>query len=416
MLKELHLKGVGPAPKFDVEFADRLNIFTGDNGLGKTFLLDVVWYSLTGTWIAHPAFPQLTEETPRIYGNFINQKTGESKGFISHFDFEQQHWRNLTLPPLLRSLIIYVRVDGGFSVFDPARSLSTTAPLIAYQFSQYTLWNGLRYEGGQVLCNGLIQDWVKWQNQPDQTTFKLLSRVIRQLSPHPNEWMEPGEPMRVSVEDVRDIPTIKMPYGTVPVIHASAGMKRILGLAYLLVWTWYEHLQASKLRKRQPTDQIILLMDEVESHLHPQWQRSIMPAVLEVATGLQQQMKIQAFATTHSPLVLASLEPIIDEEIDRLLLFELQGQEVRLNEFPWTKQGDTVGWLTSEIFGLKQARSKEAEIAIEAAEAWMRADSMNGFPENLRTQLQIQQQLERLLPGHDPFWPRWVVTAEKRRA
>jgi hypothetical protein len=94
----------------------------------------------------------------------------------------------------------------------------------------------------------------------------------------------------------------------------------------------------------------------------------------------------------------------------------LQGKEVTLNEVPWTKQGDTVGWLTSEIFGLKQARSKEAEIAIEAAEAWMRGDSMNDFPENLRTQPQIQQELERLLPGHDPFWPRWIVTAEKRRA
>jgi hypothetical protein len=56
--------------------------------------------------------------------------------------------------------------------------------------------------------------------------------------------------------------------------------------------------------------------------------------VLEVATGLQQQMKIQAFATTHSPLVLASLEPIFDEEIDRLFLFELQEEEVTLNEFP----------------------------------------------------------------------------------
>jgi hypothetical protein len=207
-----------------------------------------------------------------------------------------------------------------------------------------------------------------------------------------------------------------MPYGTVPVIHASAGMKRILGLAYLLVWTWYEHLEASKLRKRQPLDQIILLMDEVESHLHPQWQRSILPAVLEVATGLQQQMKIQAFTTTHSPLVLASLEPIVNEEIDSLFLFELLEEEVTLNEFPWTKQGDTVGWLTSEIFGLKQARSKEAEITIEAAEAWMRGDNMNDFPGHLRTQSQIQQELERLLPGHDPFWPRWVVTAERRRA
>jgi hypothetical protein len=407
MITELNLKGVGSAPQFNLELADRLNIFTGDNGLGKTFLLDVVWYCLTGTWIDNPEFPQLNEETSWISCRFINQITGKSEMFNSYFDFEQQKWRYITFPVLPKSLVIYARVDGGFSVFDTARNVST-----AYDFSQYTLWNGLKGEQKKVLCNGLIQDWVKWQNQPDRTTFQVLSRVIEKLSPHPNEWMEPGEPMRVSVEDVRDIPTIKMPYGTVPVIHASAGMKRILGLAYLLVWTWYEHLQASKLRKRQPTDQIILLMDEVESHLHPQWQRSILPAVLEVAIGLREQMNIQAFATTHSPLVLASLEPIFDEEIDRLFLFELQGKEVTLNEVPWTKQGDTVGWLTSEIFGLKQARSKEAEIAIEAAEAWMRHDNMNALPDYLRTPEQIHQQLLQLLPGHDPFWPRWIIKME----
>lgn len=111
MLKELHLKQVGPAPKFDVDFADRLNIFTGDNGLGKTFLLDVVWYSLTGTWIDNPAFPQLTEETPTISCRFINQKTDESKSFHSHFAFEKQKWIDRTLPPLLGSLVIYVHVD-----------------------------------------------------------------------------------------------------------------------------------------------------------------------------------------------------------------------------------------------------------------------------------------------------------------
>lgn len=46
----------------------------------------------------------------------------------------------------------------------------------------------------------------------------------------------------------------------------------------------------------------------------------------------------------------------------------------------------------------------------------MRSDNMNAFPKNLRTQSQIQRELERLLPGHDPFWPRWIVTVEKRRA
>ena len=125
-------------------------------------------------------------------------------------------------------------------------------------------------------------------------------------------------------------------------------------------------------------------------------------------------MKIQALVTTHSPFVLASVEPSFDEEKDKLFLFELQGKEVTLNEVLWTKQGDTVGWLTSEIFGLKQARSKEAETAIEAAEAWIRHDNMNTFPENLRTHPKIQQELAHLLPGHDPFWPRWIVTTERR--
>jgi hypothetical protein len=414
MLKELHLKRVGPASQFDVEFADRLNIFTGDNGLGKTFLLDIIWWLLTETWADEPVLPQSFDVKEGIIDcDLIYPKDASPKRFLSFFNFDTQAWENLEQPPLLWSLVIYIRVDGGFSVQDPARIGSS-----AYHFSANTLWNGLKTSDGKVLCNGLIQDWVNWQNQRDQSTFQLLTRVIRQLSPQASESMEPGEPTRVSIEDVRDIPTIKMPYGDVPVTHASAGMKRILGVAYLLVWTWYEHLQVSKLRHRNLVEQMIVLMDEVESHLHPRWQRSLLPAVLEVATGLQEQkkMKVQVLATTHSPLVLASVEPIFDENRDRLFHFELQGQEVTLNQVLWAKQGDTVGWLTSEIFGLKQARSKEAEIAIEAAEAWMRADSMNDFPENLRTQAQIQQELERLLPGHDPFWPRWVVTAEKRRA
>jgi hypothetical protein len=32
-----------------------------------------------------------------------------------------------------------------------------------------------------------------------------------------------------------------MPYGPVPVTQAAAGMRRVLALAYLLVWTWEEH-------------------------------------------------------------------------------------------------------------------------------------------------------------------------------
>ena len=45
----------------------------------------------------------------------------------------------------------------------------------------------------------------------------------------------------------------------------------------------------------------ILLIDEVENHLHPVWQRRVLPVLLERFPGLQ------VFATTHSPFVVAGL-------------------------------------------------------------------------------------------------------------
>ena len=47
MLHSLHLQNVGPAPAFDLNLKPRLNLLTGDNGLGKTFLLNVAWFGLT---------------------------------------------------------------------------------------------------------------------------------------------------------------------------------------------------------------------------------------------------------------------------------------------------------------------------------------------------------------------------------
>jgi AAA domain, putative AbiEii toxin, Type IV TA system len=405
MLKELHLKYVGPAERFDVQFADRLNIFTGDNGLGKSFLLDVAWWVLTRTWIDQPAYPNEVEtKTPEI---IFLEDSKERKYF---FDFSEQRWRTKMLSlQKTDELVIYIRADGSFAAFDPARKKPQT-----FNFTTDKLWNGLK-SGSKVLCNGLLQDWVSWQRQPDPSLFQKLSEVLKTLSPHPNEWMEPGEPTRISLDDVRDIPTINLPYGNLPITQASAGMKRILGLAYLLVWLWNEHLITSNLRHRPPTHQIILLIDEVESHLHPQWQRTILPTLLTVITDLwkQEQVTVQAIATTHAPLVLASVEPLFDAKQDKLFLFDLENQIVRLEELEWAKQGDADNWLTSPIFDLKRPRSREAEIAIDAAFALMRSDNMEVFPEHLRTQTAIHQELLRVLPDHDKFWHRWVVTAEE---
>ncbi len=426
MMTELHTINVGPASKFEMGFGSRLNIFTGDNGLGKTFLLDMIWRGLTDTWSGNIALPfrkngQKAEIAYRIKTEDNNRKKAIVEKILEFRVSDQQWFKSpkqqihLVRP---KSIVMYIRVDGSFSVWDPARNpWQSDAQVLpaAYHFTPENLWSGLA-EQNEVLCNGLLRDWVTWQYQPDQdetSPFNLLTNVLEQLAPSPGEWMKPGKPTRISLRDVRDIPTIDLPYGNVPVTHASAGMKRILGLAYLLVWTWYEHTQAAKLREQPQTDALVLLMDEVDAHLHPQWQRSLLTSLVTVAEHLKPQMSTQLIVTTHSPLVLASVEPFFDEEQDKLFLFELEQNRVTLHEDPWAKQGDAVGWLTSDIFGLKQARSKEAELAIDAANTFMRGEALDLFPKQLQTKEGIHQELQRVLAGHDPFWSRWIISTEE---
>jgi hypothetical protein len=409
MLKRLHLENVGPASVMDVEFADRLNVFTGDNGLGKTFLLDVAWWLLSNQ-DEEPVPKQGWKDRAKI-----EYQLAERKPYQRSFEPRHQEW--FSSHPLLEAhfdppiIGIYAKVDGGISILDSIRTnqrMNATTVNQSLSFSVGTLWNGLR-EDDRVLCNGLISDWVRWQNHPDQSNFRLLWSIIEKLFPAEANPI-PGQTTRMSFRDVRDIPTVQLDYGIVPITQFSAGMKRILNLAYSLVWAWIEHQEAARLANSQPAQDLFLLIDEMELHLHPQWQRSIFPAILEAIKLLDPDIKVQVLTTTHSPLVLASLEPYFDEETDKLFGFDLRDREVVLEEMPWVKLGEVDDWLTSPIFGLSRPRSKESEVAIDAAFALMRNADMSGFAANLQTQDSIHQTLLRLLPDDDAFWDRWIVT------
>jgi DNA repair exonuclease SbcCD ATPase subunit len=50
MLKSLRMENVGPSARMEAEFGRRLNVITGDNGLGKSFLLDMAWWVMTRNW------------------------------------------------------------------------------------------------------------------------------------------------------------------------------------------------------------------------------------------------------------------------------------------------------------------------------------------------------------------------------
>ena len=238
--------------------------------------------------------------------------------------------------------------------------------------------------------------------------FDHLAAIVEQLAgSEPYRLTRQFE--RVFIDDGRDFPIVSGPGGDVSVAHAPAGLGRLLGLAYIVVWVWREHRTAVALGKRRPTSSLVMLFDEVESHLHPKWQRTILPSILR---GLNGDAALQVVATTHFPMVLASVEPIFEADADKLFVLDLVDGDVRLGERVWVKQGDATNWLVSDAFGLRQARSVEAERVIAVAQAWMRGD-MAALPPDLSSKESIHAELVRLLPGHDVFWPRWIVTYER---
>lgn len=408
MLKSIHLKNVGPAPEMNMDLSPRLNLITGDNGLGKSFLLDVAWWALTRTWAREIAIPNPNAKEAYIEFAFTT-KSGGTHVYESRYQRARQRWGRPGHPGYHRpvpGLILYAQVDGGFSVWDPARNYRKTYGPEAFLFSGNDVWRGNEY------CKGLIDDWALWQAGKSQS-FDVLTNVLDTLSPSPTERLIPGELRKLTVKDPQRYPTLRMPYGEdVAVIHASAGMRRIIALAYLLTWAWQEHVESAKLRGQKPSHEIVFLVDEIEGHLHPQWQRRIVPALLKVMDALtgKHGSRVQLLLTTHAPLVLASVETTFDADQDAWFDLDLKAKDVVLTRRPYVRHGEVGNWLTSEAFDLREPRSLESEVAIREALALAKQLS----PKKADIE-HVDSLLRAALSDTDRFWLRWTSFRDGHR-
>lgn len=405
---------MGPISRLKFEPAERLNLITGDNGLGKTFLLESAWWALTGQWRspqvqAQPKFGK--ESRPQISFQIAGPQSKLQK-VVASYNPHLRVWAEPDERPTIDGVAIYARVDGSFAVWNPIRQAflvtdSSTEKSNAsnsedLKISNEQVWNGI---DGQI--EGLLRDWIEWQNNSDlEGPFEIFKRVLYQLSP-PDLELEPGEPVRLAFESKR-IPTLKHSYGEVPIIYESAAVRRILALAYLIVWTWNEHLIYSNLSEMPVKRRMVIMIDEIESHLHPLWQRRVLPALLHVTDELVFDLQTQFFVATHSPLVMASAEAIFDYEKDSLFHLDLnQEGQVTFSEIDFVRQGTVDSWLTSKVFDMRHARSVEAENAIEAAKDLQ--SRTNPSSEEIAI---VTDQLLRSLAADDGFWSRWNYFAE----
>jgi len=163
------------------------------------------------------------------------------------------------------------------------------------------------------------------------------------------------------------------------------------GDGYRATITWVIDLIAWWFLKAQQEDEYvdpvdvkgIVLIDEIEQHLHPRWQRSIISDVLSSFKG------IQLIASTHSPLVASGCEGVPVHRI---------GRDDHQIENPY-------GWVAEDVYrmmGISSSRSEDFERGIEEFTRLDRRRLAGAATENDLKQLRKIRNLFLHLPQNDP--------------
>lgn len=138
----------------------------------------------------------------------------------------------------------------------------------------------------------------------------------------------------------------------VPTISLSDGFRSVIALAGDLIWRL---LQAFPDLEDPTRASGVVLIDELDIHLHPSWQREIAGWLQEVFPNLQ------FFVATHSPLVAAGA----GQDALTLHLDIVDGQ-VKVISIPYTDlAADVDRTLRSPAFGLESTYSPPTEKKIE---------------------------------------------------
>jgi len=196
-------------------------------------------------------------------------------------------------------------------------------PFSPEAYSALAATNGLFTTNSRLLNPELVL-----LRQPPEERTRLLRKLaeLLELPPH-------GDPITLGPLGMH----VSGPWGSVPLSSLGDGYRStIRWLSDFLGW--------QILAGRYSSGEGCLLIDEIEQHLHPRWQRVIMS---RLRTHLP---AVQMFATTHSPLVAAGAAELADTALFHLALVDGAGRIEQVDPADLGGRADQT--LTSPAFGL----------------------------------------------------------------
>ena len=352
-IEKLRFSNVGPFDDIEFEFDPQVNVFTGPNNSGKSTALWVL-----GEVAVYPF---------RLPRKLLRR--GDDAEFELHLQSGSEHIFTGQLPLLdwetesnhleddrgsaEQSFTYSARVLEmiGFSKFIPALRRSTDfrspGPTLAHtrqsearRLKAEQLPPDLRrrltlvsVDASMVSDEAVIQEIIDLDYRSYLRSDPALRNMVVQVGEIACEITD-GFPIQfaaVGEDDIGFFPGFGTVDGPMPLNTLSQGTQSIIQWLGRLLIGYAAYYDFPKSLEDKPG---VLIIDEIDAHLHPSWQRRIIPALTKHFPSLQ------IFCSTHSPLMLAGLK-----EGQVQLLQRDEDNRVTVS----TNNVDLVAWSADEI-------------------------------------------------------------------
>lgn len=311
-IDSLHIKNIGPFKEAGVEFATAadlasgeqpITIITGMNGAGKSIVIDSIRAILSCQELERNIVADdkdFSVDVDLEYDGTGIKHLSVSKFQNGHFQFvDYQNLHRLFSHGYNLPERVYGWVADYWSSKLPSDSFQIKN-MVSIEHSKVLKDSMLGKKSNVALTNFICQvDYLRSSEMPKEKVLgESLYSTVKSII---NECLDNGEFLYVRRTD--STPIVRQNGIELSLEKLSSGNIFLIEHLVMLLCKMYS---VCVLNEMDPADITripgILLIDEIENHLHPKWQKKILGIIRRTFPNLQ------IILTTHSPFVVSSIE------------------------------------------------------------------------------------------------------------